>query len=154
MRCPFCGHEDTQVKDSRPSDDGRVIRRRRECGECTRRFTTFERFQVQQLIVVKRNNQRELFDRNKLIKSILIALRKRPVEQTEVSQIVTDIEQTLAEHGKGEISSKEVGDAVLSALKDVDFIGYIRYASVYNDFSSPEDFSEFVDSLKDSKQEQ
>ena len=148
MKCPFCGSDATQVKDSRPSDDGRVIRRRRECPDCGRRFTTFERFQVQQIIVVKRNNQRELFDRDKLLKSILTALRKRPVSQTDVAHIVSDIEQQLTEQGRSEVTSKEVGDAILSALKKVDFIGYIRYASVYNDFSSPEDFRMFVDELK------
>jgi transcriptional repressor NrdR len=147
MKCPFCGHDETQVKDSRPSDDGRVIRRRRECNECGRRFTTFERFQVQQVIVVKRNNQRELFDRDKLTKSILTALRKRPVNQNRVAQIVSDIEQQLVEQGKSEVTSYEVGAAVLEALKDVDFIGYMRYASVYNDFSSPEDFQKLIDDI-------
>ncbi|MDD9911993.1 MAG: transcriptional regulator NrdR [Alphaproteobacteria bacterium] len=148
MKCPFCGSDDTQVKDSRPSDDGRVIRRRRECTECGRRFTTFERFQVQQVIVLKRNNQRELFDRDKLTKSILTALRKRPVSQNMVAQVVSDIEQQLTESGKSEVTSQEVGTAVLNALKDVDFVGYIRYASVYNDFSSPEDFGRFVEDAK------
>lgn len=136
------------MKDSRPSDDGRVIRRRRECTECGRRFTTFERFQVQQVIVLKRNNQRELFDRDKLTKSILTALRKRPVSQNMVAQVVSDIEQQLTESGKSEVTSQEVGTAVLNALKDVDFVGYIRYASVYNDFSSPEDFGRFVEDAK------
>jgi transcriptional repressor NrdR len=147
MKCPFCGHDETQVKDSRPSDDGRVIRRRRECNECGRRFTTFERFQVQQVIVVKRNNQRELFDREKLTKSILTALRKRPVNQNRVAQIVSDIEQQLVEQGKSEVTSHEVGAAVLEALKGVDFIGYMRYASVYNDFTSPEDFQKLIDDI-------
>lgn len=147
MKCPFCGNDDTQVKDSRPSDDGRVIRRRRECPECARRFTTFERFQVQQVVVVKRSGQRELFDREKLTKSILTALRKRPVQQTMVANLVSDIEQQLTENGKSEVSSKEVGDAVLAALKDIDFIGYVRYASVYNEFESAEDLAKILENL-------
>lgn len=147
MKCPFCANEDTQVKDSRPSDDGRVIRRRRECPECGRRFTTFERFQVQQVVVVKQNGQRELFDREKLTKSILTALRKRPVQQTLVASLVSDIEQQLTENGKSEVTSKDVGDAVLTALKDIDFIGYVRYASVYHDFDTPEDFTKMLEKL-------
>ena len=139
MRCPFCSHDDTQVKDSRPSDDGRTIRRRRECPNCSRRFTTFERFQVQQVLVVKRDGRKELFDREKMTKSILTALRKRPVTQQQIAQMASDIEQNLTENGRSEVSSREVGDAVLQALKDVDFIGYLRYASVYHEFSGPED---------------
>lgn len=139
MRCPFCSHDDTQVKDSRPSDDGRTIRRRRECPNCSRRFTTFERFQVQQVLVVKRDGRKELFDREKMTKSILTALRKRPVTQQQIAQMASDIEQNLTENGRSEVSSREVGDAVLQALKNVDFIGYLRYASVYHEFSGPED---------------
>ncbi len=147
MRCPFCGHQDTNVKDSRPSDDGRVIRRRRECPECSRRFTTFERFQVQQMVVVKRNGDRELFDRDKVMTSILTAVRKRPVSQNEVAQVVSDIEQTLTESGKSEIKSHEIGEAVLKSLKNVDFVGYIRYASVYDEFENLEDFSKMIDDI-------
>lgn len=147
MRCPFCTHDDTQVKDSRPSEDNKTIRRRRECPECERRFTTFERFQIQQIIVVKKNGQRELFEREKLMKSLLTALRKRPVSQQEVITLVANVEQKLAETGKTEITSQEVGDAILSTLKGIDFIGYIRYASVYNDFSNPEDFSKLIADL-------
>ncbi|MBI1308761.1 MAG: transcriptional repressor NrdR [Proteobacteria bacterium] len=139
MRCPFCSHEDTNVKDSRASDDGRSIRRRRECPACGRRFTTFERFQVQQILVAKRDNRKELFEREKLSKSLMTALRKRPVTQQQIAQMVSDIEQQLTENGRSEVTSKEVGDAVLAALKAVDFIGYMRYASVYHDFSGPED---------------
>lgn len=139
MKCPFCSHDDTQVKDSRPSDDGKTIRRRRECPACGRRFTTFERFQVQQVVVVKKDGRKELFDRDKLMKSLLTALRKRPVTQQQIGQMVGDIEQILTENGRSEVTSKEVGDAVLLALKGVDFIGYLRYASVYHDFSGPED---------------
>jgi transcriptional repressor NrdR len=139
MRCPFCSHDDTQVKDSRASDDGRSIRRRRECPACSRRFTTFERFQVQQILVMKRDGRKELFDREKLSKSLLTALRKRPVTQAQIFQMVSDIEQLLTENGRSEVMSREVGDAVLMALKAVDFIGYMRYASVYHDFAGPED---------------
>lgn len=144
VRCPFCSHEETQVKDSRPSDDGKTIRRRRECGGCGRRFTTFERFQVQQIVVLKRDGSRELFDREKLMKSILTALRKRPVEQTTVVRIVGDIEQSFAESGRQEATSQEIGDMVMERLKDLDFIGYIRYASVYKAFSTPDDFVEML----------
>lgn len=144
MRCPFCSHEDTQVKDSRASDDGRSIRRRRECPSCGRRFTTFERFQVQQILVSKRDGRKELFDREKLNKSLSTALRKRPVTQQQIFQMVSDIEQMLTENGRSEVTSKEVGDAVLVALKAVDFIGYMRYASVYHDFAGPEDVMRLV----------
>lgn len=144
MRCPFCSHDDTQVKDSRSSDDGRSIRRRRECPACGRRFTTFERFQVQQILVVKRDGRKEFFDREKLTKSLLTALRKRPVTQMQIAQIVSDIEQQLTENGRSEVPSSEVGDAVLGALKNVDFIGYLRYASVYHDFSGPEDVTRLM----------
>jgi len=144
MRCPFCSHDDTQVKDSRASDDGRSIRRRRECPNCGRRFTTFERFQVQQVLVMKKDGRKELFDREKLTKSLMTALRKRPVTQMQIGQMVSDIEQILTENGRSEVTSKEVGDAVLNALKAVDFIGYMRYASVYHDFSGPEDVMKLV----------
>lgn len=145
MKCPFCGHDDTQVKDSRPSDDGKVIRRRRECDACGRRFTTFEKFQVQQVVVVKRDGRRELFDRDKLTKSLLTALRKRPIPQTDIAAMVSEIEQQLTENGRSEVSSREVGGAVLAMLKKVDFVGFIRYASVYNEFANPEDFQKLLD---------
>ena len=148
MKCPFCGNEDTQVKDSRPSDDGKVIRRRRECNNCGRRFTTFERFQVQQVVVLKRNGQRELFDREKLTNSIMTALRKRPISPNDIATVVSDLEQQLTENGKNEITSTEIGDAVLEQLKTIDFIGFIRYASVYQAFTSPDDFSKLLDSAK------
>jgi transcriptional repressor NrdR len=139
MKCPFCAHDDTQVKDSRPSDDGKTIRRRRECPSCGRRFTTFERFQVQQVMVLKRDGRKELFDRDKLIASILTALRKRPVTQQQIGQLATEIEQRLSDAGRSEVPTRDVGDAVLAGLKDLDFIGYLRYASVYHDFAGPED---------------
>ncbi len=148
MRCPFCNHEDTTVKDSRPSDDGRSIRRRRECPQCGRRFTTFEKFQVQQVMVVKRDGTRELFDRDKLTKSLLTALRKRPIDQMKIAEIASEIEQLITENGRSEVSSREVGAAVLKILREVDFIGYIRYASVYNEFSRPEDFAMLIRGLE------
>ena len=148
MKCPFCGNDDTQVKDSRPSDDGRTIRRRRECPECGRRFTTFERFQVQQLVVIKRAGQREMFDREKLTKSLLIALRKRPVTQAQIAQLVGDIESYFSENNRSEVTSAEIGDAVLAALQKLDFTGYIRYASVYHEFNGPEDFAGVIEGLK------
>lgn len=151
MKCPFCGHDDTQVKDSRPSDDGKTIRRRRECESCGRRFTTFEKFQVQQVVVVKRDGRRELFDRDKLTKSLLTALRKRPVPQTEVARMVNDIEQQLTDNGRSEVSSRDVGQAVLDSLKKVDFIGFIRYASVYHEFDTPDDFQALIDAAQSSR---
>lgn len=147
MKCPFCGNPDTQVKDSRPSDDGKVIRRRRECPVCDRRFTTFERFQIQQVIVVKRDGRREMFEAEKIVKCLLISLRKRPVNRSVITNIVAELEQNLGESGKSEVSSKEIGDAVLEQLKNVDFIGYVRYASVYNEFTNPNDFLKLVEDL-------
>ena len=141
MRCPFCHNDDTNVKDSRPSEDGKTIRRRRECPNCGRRFTTFERFQVQQITVVKKSGVRELFDRDKLAKSISIAVRKRPVTPMQIGQLVNDIEQNLTDSGRTEVTSREVGQAVLVALKTVDLVAYVRYASVYDDFQKPEDFA-------------
>ena len=148
MRCPFCGNEDTQVKDSRPSDDGRVIRRRRECINCHRRFTTFERFQVQQTVVIKRDGSRELFDRDKLLKSVMVAMRKRPVSQSAVNGMVADIEQELTENGRTEVTSSDVGAIVLEKLKGLDFVGYVRYASVYDDFRTVGDFQKLLRDVK------
>lgn len=146
MRCPFCSSQETQVKDSRPSEENRVIRRRRSCHDCGRRFTTFERFEVQQTIVIKKDATRELFTREKLMKSLMIALRKRPVSPKQMSSIVADIEQALLEDGRNEVQSTEIGQLLLKHLKEVDFIGYVRYASVYNEFSDPK---EFIQLLKD-----
>lgn len=148
MRCPFCRSEDTQVKDSRPSEDGRVIRRRRECGHCHRRFTTFERFQVQQTVVIKRDGSRELFDRDKLLKSLMMAVRKRHVNQSILNDVVSSIEQSLTESGKNEVTSAELGLLVLERLKDVDFVGYVRYASVYHDFATPGDFQRLLKDMR------
>ena len=151
MKCPFCGHDDTQVKDSRPSDDGKSIRRRRECSNCHRRFTTFERFDVQQCFVVKRDGSRELFSPDKLMRSIMLAVRKRPVNKAQLEQIVVDIEQYIQDEGMSEITSQRIGDEVLQQLKKIDLVGYVRYASIYNNFESVTDFENLLKShdLKD-----
>jgi transcriptional repressor NrdR len=148
MKCPFCGNNDTQVKDSRPSDDGKSIRRRRECSSCGRRFTTFENFQLQQIIIIKSDDRRELFDRDKISRSIAVALNKRPTKQSAATDIVGDIEQMLVEEARNEVSSKEIGDFVMKELKNLDFVGYIRYASVYKGFETSEDFRKLVTELK------
>lgn len=148
MKCPFCSNSDTQVKDSRPSEDSQVIRRRRECVGCSRRFTTFERFEVQQTVVVKRDGSRELFTREKLLKSLMLALRKRPVTPAALNTLVSDIEQALTESGQSEIMSSDIGSQVLERLKTVDFVGYVRYASVYDGFNTVSDFEKL---LKDAK---
>lgn len=148
MKCPFCAHAETQVKDSRPSEDNHVIRRRRVCPSCTRRFTTFERFEVQQTVVVKRDGSRDLFSREKLLKSLMLALRKRPVTPAVQNTLVSDIEQALTESGQSEIMSHDIGMQVLERLKSVDFVGYVRYASVYDGFDTRADFEKL---LKDAK---
>ncbi|MGE0754192.1 MAG: transcriptional regulator NrdR [Alphaproteobacteria bacterium] len=147
MKCPFCGHSDTQVKDSRPSEDGLAIRRRRYCPECNSRFTTFERVQLRELTVLKKNGERRIFDREKLAKSIQLALRKRPVSPEKVEQIVTRIAQKLESAGESEIPTGMIGKAVMDELKEVDKVAYIRFASVYRDFREPKDFENFVDEL-------
>lgn len=146
MKCPFCAHTDTQVKDSRPSDDYRSIRRRRECQACGRRFTTFETFQVQQVLVTKRDGSRQLFDREKLLRSVRMALNKRPVKQAHITKLIEDVEQLMTENARSEITSAEIGDMVMARLKKIDPIGHIRYASVYMDFDDPDEFLALVQS--------
>ncbi|HTJ63933.1 MAG TPA: transcriptional regulator NrdR [Alphaproteobacteria bacterium] len=148
MRCPFCGNEDTQVKDSRPTEDNAAIRRRRICGNCGARFTTFERVQLRELTVVKTNNDREPFDREKLLRSMRIALRKRPVEAERVDRVVNSIVRQLESSGETEIPSKQVGEMAMQALSQLDPIAYIRYASVYRNFREASDFNEFLDGLR------
>ena len=148
MRCPFCGHDDSQVKDSRPSEDNSAIRRRRHCPECGGRFTTFERVQLRELIVVKKNGRRESFDRDKLERSITHALRKRPVERERVDRMITGIVRRLESMGENEIPAHKIGEHVMEALRTLDHVAYVRYASVYKDFRSPGDFEDFVDTLK------
>ena len=147
MRCPFCGKEDTQVKDSRPSEDGSAIRRRRFCGHCGQRFTTIERTQLRELTVVKSDNRRVPFDRDKLARSIAIAVRKRPVEPDRVERIVSGIVRRLESLGESEIPSTVVGEMVMDALSTLDPVAYVRFASVYRNFREAKDFEDFVGKL-------
>jgi transcriptional repressor NrdR len=144
MRCPFCGHDDTQVKDSRPSDDNAAIRRRRLCPACGGRFTTFERVQLRELTVLKKNNQREPFDRDKLARSIQISLRKRPVEPERVERVINSIVRQLESSGETEIPSDMIGGLVMESLASLDQVAYVRFASVYRNFREAKDFGEFV----------
>ena len=145
MKCPFCGHADTQVKDSRPSDDGSAIRRRRMCPACEGRFTTFERVQLRELVILKRNGRRTPFERDKLERSLGVALRKRPVQAEQIEQMVNRIVRQLESLGETEIPSSTVGDFIMKALKGVDEVAYVRYASVYKDFRHTGDFARFLD---------
>ncbi|MGC2415606.1 MAG: transcriptional regulator NrdR [Stellaceae bacterium] len=144
MRCPFCGADDTQVKDSRPTDDKGAIRRRRFCGSCAARFTTFERVQLRELTVLKKNNQREPFDRDKLARSIYVSLRKRPVEPERVERMINSLVRQLESSGETEIRSEQIGEEVMEALAILDQVAYIRFASVYRNFREAKDFGEFV----------
>ncbi len=144
MKCPFCGCEETVVKDSRNTDDGSAIRRRRECPECASRFTTFERVQLRELIVVKKNGEKTLFDRDKLAKSISVAVSKRPVSAERVDKVVNSIQRQLEASGETEISSSLIGQYVMDALLHLDHVAYVRFASVYKDFREAKDFEEFV----------
>lgn len=144
MRCPFCGHTETQVKDSRPSEDGAAIRRRRLCPVCGGRFTTFERVQLRELTVIKRSGRRTPFDRDKLLRSIDIAIRKRPVDPEQVDRMVNGITRQLESMGETDISSEVVGELVMKGLKSLDDVAYVRYASVYRDFRETKDFADFL----------
>lgn len=149
MRCPFCGHDDTQVKDSRPTEDNVAIRRRRYCPACGSRFTTFERVQLRELTVVKSNKEKVPFDREKLKVSLTIALRKRPIEEGRIDRIVNSIQRKLETLGESEIPSKVIGEMVMDYLRDLDQVAYIRFASVYRNFHEAKDFRDFVGSLGD-----
>lgn len=149
MKCPFCGNEDTQVKDSRPSDDGATIRRRRFCPQCDSRFTTFERVQLRELTVIKKSGERRVFDRDKIVRSMDIALRKRPVEQDKVEQAINNIVKTLETSGENEINASEIGELVMKSLLKLDTVAYIRYASVYRNFREAKDFEDFVENIGD-----
>ena len=144
MRCPFCGELESQVKDSRPSEDGAAIRRRRHCPECGGRFTTFERVQLRELTILKRSGRRAPFDREKLVRSISIATRKRPVEAERVERMVNAIIRQLESMGETELASTVVGEMVMKALKALDDVAYVRYASVYRDFRETQDFAQFL----------
>ncbi len=145
MRCPFCGSEATAVKDSRPAEDNTAVRRRRICDSCGARFTTFERVQLREITVIKRDGKRSVFVREKLLRSISIALRKRPVDAERIDQMVSGIVRKLESDGLTEIESAQVGELVMKALKRVDPVGYVRYASVYRDFKDPSDFASFIE---------
>ncbi|MEM7445503.1 MAG: transcriptional regulator NrdR [Pseudomonadota bacterium] len=148
MRCPFCGHDDTQVKDSRPTEDNSAIRRRRFCPACGARFTTFERIQIRELTVVKSDGDREPFDRDKMFRSLQISLRKRDVSPERIERLVNSMVRQLESSGESDIPSKAIGEMVMKALATLDKVAYVRYASVYKDFREPGEFSDFVDRLK------
>ncbi|HJO88458.1 MAG: transcriptional regulator NrdR [Alphaproteobacteria bacterium] len=149
MRCPFCGHDDTQVKDSRPTEDNSTIRRRRMCLDCGSRFTTFERVQLRDLTVLKRNGRREPFERDKLIRSISISCRKRPVEADRIERIANSIQRRLESSGESEIPTESVGEMVMDALVALDQVAYVRFASVYRNFREAKDFEDFVGQIGD-----
>jgi transcriptional repressor NrdR len=147
MKCPFCGHDDTQVKDSRPSEDGGTIRRRRFCPACDSRFTTLERIQLRELTVIKNNGERRPFERDKIAGSMAIALRKRPVAADQVERAVNHIVRTLEGSGENDVPSAIIGQLVMEALRGLDQVAYIRYASVYRDFREAEDFERFMEGM-------
>ncbi len=148
MLCPFCRSEDTQVKDSRPSEDGSSIRRRRQCGACDARFTTFERVQLREISVMKRDGRKVTFNREKLERSFTIALRKRSVHENDVAMAINEIVRKLESTGEADVTSDYIGSLVMKALLGLDKVGYIRYASVYKNFENASDFEEFVNELR------
>ena len=147
MRCPFCGHDDSQVKDSRPTEDNSAIRRRRQCEGCGGRFTTFERIQLRELTVVKAEGKREPFEREKLERSLSVACRKRPVGSAQIEKLASGIQRQLETLGESEVDSKRIGEFVMDGLKALDSVAYIRFASVYKDFSEAKDFEDFAGSV-------
>jgi transcriptional repressor NrdR len=149
LRCPFCAHDYSQVKDSRPTEDGAAIRRRRQCESCGARFTTFERIQLRELTIVKSEGRKEPFERDKLAHSVAIACRKRPIEQARIDQMVSGIQRQLETMGDAEIDARQIGALVMEGLKSLDSVAYIRFASVYKDFAEAKDFEEFAGSVKD-----
>ena len=151
MRCPFCGSEDTQVKDSRPTEDQNAIRRRRFCPDCGSRFTTFERVQLRELTIVKKNGQRVPFDRDKLMRSVLVATRKRPVEPERIDRMISGVVRQLESLGETELSSDVIGKIVMDALSNLDQVAYVRFASVYRNFREARDFEEFIGELSGAK---
>ncbi len=153
MRCPFCSHEDSQVKDSRPTEDGSAIRRRRQCEDCGARFTTFERAQLRELVVTKSGSRREPFDRGKLERSLAIALRKRPVPPERVDKLLSSIQRQLEVSGESEVPSSRIGEMVMDGLKALDTVAYIRFASVYKDFREARDFEEFAGTVAEAGRE-
>ncbi|KAB7615340.1 transcriptional repressor NrdR [Amylibacter sp. SFDW26] len=154
MRCPFCGNTDTQVKDSRPAEDHAAIRRRRLCPSCGGRFTTYERVQLRDLVVIKKNGKREDFDRDKLARSIRMAMQKRPVEPDRVEQMISGIVRRLESMGDSDIDSDQIGAIVMDTLARIDTVAYVRFASVYKNFQAADDFEEFVSELRPNKPEE
>jgi transcriptional repressor NrdR len=152
MRCPFCAHDDTQVKDSRPTEDNTSIRRRRQCSSCGARFTTFERVQLREVVVVKSGDRREAFDRSKLEQSVTLACRKRGVEQERIDQLVSGIQRQVETAGDAEVPSARIGEMVMDGLRQLDSVAYIRFASVYRDFSEAKDFEEFASTVQEAAQ--
>jgi transcriptional repressor NrdR len=152
MRCPFCGNEDSQVKDSRPTEDNGAIRRRRQCEGCGGRFTTFERIQLRELTVVKSEGKREPFEREKLERSLSVACRKRPVDNAQIEKLASAIQRQLETLGESEIETKRIGEFVMDGLKALDSVAYIRFASVYKDFSEAKDFEDFAGSVVEAAQ--
>ena len=149
MRCPFCSHEDSQVRDSRPTEDNTAIRRRRICEQCGSRFTTFERIQLRDLTVIKKSNQKELFDRDKMFKSLSLALRKRNVDQEKIQKIINAIVRRLENAGESEITTNLIGAYIMEALSNLDQVAYVRFASVYKNFREAKDFEDFLGNLDD-----
>lgn len=148
MRCPFCSSEDTQVKDSRQAEDNTTVRRRRLCGNCGGRFTTFERVQLRELTVAKKSGRRTPFDRDKMARSILIAMQKRPVEPERIEQMISGVVRQLESAGNSDITSDQIGELVMEGLAGLDKVAYVRYASVYRDFRATEDFEAFIEEEK------
>ena len=153
MRCPFCGNEDSQVKDSRPTEDGAAIRRRRQCEACAARFTTFERIQLRDLVVLKSEERREPFERDKLLRSVSIACRKRPISPVQIEKLVSGIQRQLETQGESEVPSQRIGEMVMEGLKGLDPVAYIRFASVYKDFREAKDFEEFAGNVTEAAAE-
>ena len=149
MRCPFCSNEDSQVKDSRPTEDNTAIRRRRICDQCGSRFTTFERIQLRDLVVIKSNNQKEIFDRDKTFRSLSMALRKRNIDQDKIEKIVNAIVRKLENSGETEIKTSLIGQYIMDALSHLDQVAYVRFASVYKNFREVKDFEDFLGKLED-----
>jgi len=149
LRCPFCAHDDSQVKDSRPSEDNTSIRRRRQCEGCGARFTTFERVQLREVMVIKSDDRREPFDRAKIEQSVTLACRKRRIDQERLDQLITGIQRQIETLGENEVPSKQIGEMVMDALRQVDSVAYIRFASVYRDFTEARDFEEFASTVRE-----
>jgi len=153
MRCPFCAHDDTQVKDSRPTEDNASIRRRRQCSSCGARFTTFERVQLREVVVVKSGDRREAFERSKLEQSVALACRKREIDQERLDQLISGIQRQVETSGEAEVPSSHIGELVMEGLRQIDSVAYIRFASVYRDFSEARDFEEFASTVQQAAKE-